>query len=405
MTRIAQLPFVIVAVAGFAAAGAWTVRVACADYWYGQETAAGTERAIAITPGQAAYYYRLSLLDADDAPEKAAAALRRAVALNPADAHSWIDLGLQYETAGDDANAERCLLRAAEESAEFLPQWTLANYYSRRGDAQQFWYWARRAAAMAYDATALFRLCDQMEPGTNLIDRLEIRRAAVRASYLGYVLGVDKAELIAAPAREVFTDGREDDTPLLMEATDHLLRWNRPGEAIELWNKLAGARRIPFHAFNANGRELVTNGGFATSPVSRGLDWHLNETDGIDAASEDNPGGLRITFSGRQPEACEPLYEYVPVEENRTYAVRVQYHTSGIAKGTGLAWQVTDASGESIGQGRDLSSDSDAWDTSTFTAPAGCRLVRLSLIYRRALGTTRINGYVVLRAVSLGPAR
>ena len=42
-------------VAGFGAASAWSVRAAWADYWFRQETVGGTEKAIAVTPGQAAY--------------------------------------------------------------------------------------------------------------------------------------------------------------------------------------------------------------------------------------------------------------------------------------------------------------------------------------------------------------
>jgi hypothetical protein len=146
----------------------------------------------------------------------------------------------------------------------------------------------------------------------------------------------------------------------------------------------------------------LTNGAFTVAPTSQGLDWRLPEVDGISAASEESPGGLRLTFSGRQPERCEVLVQYVPVQENRKYRLRFLYRTSGIASGTGLTWRIADTnSGRSLGEGRDLSAAGEIQDQVSFATPAGCRLVRLSLVYQRSLGTTRIAGFIVLRSIDM----
>ena len=108
--RIARFLAIAIAAAGFAAAAVWSVRLGWSDYWFRKESVAGTEKALAVTPGQAAYYNRLALLTSEDHPARAIAALKRAVALNPADAHSWIDLGLQYEAGGDNVRAGQCLV-------------------------------------------------------------------------------------------------------------------------------------------------------------------------------------------------------------------------------------------------------------------------------------------------------
>ncbi len=112
---------VTMALAGLLAAAIWSVRLGCADYQIRQETLGGTERAIALTPDQSEYYARLAWLVSGDDPRKAEAALHRAVALNPWDARSWIELGLRAEAAGDDAAAQQCLLRAAGGSGPAVP--------------------------------------------------------------------------------------------------------------------------------------------------------------------------------------------------------------------------------------------------------------------------------------------
>ena len=150
-----------------------------------QETLGGTERAMALLPGQSEYYARLAWLVSGDDPPKAEAALRRAVALNPWDARSWIELGLRAEARENDAAAQRCMLRAAEMDRQFLPRWRLANYYFRHDDEAMFWHWTREAAAMVYgDANPVFRLCARVREDGKLIDRLEIQNPDVRAAYL-----------------------------------------------------------------------------------------------------------------------------------------------------------------------------------------------------------------------------
>jgi len=401
--RIGRFLTIAIMAAGFAAAGVWSIRLGWADYWFRQQTLAGTQKALEITPGQAAYYYRLALLASDDHPARAVEALKRAVALNPADAQSWIDLGLQYEAGGDNARAEQCLVRAVEEDAQYLPRWTLANYYFRRNDPPRFWFWAKRAAAMAYgDPLPLFRLCGQMEEDGKLIDRLAIRNPSVRASYVSYLVGQDRIDLVGPPSRRVLEENRQDDTPLLLAVCDRLLDRSRVGEALAIWNGLAETHRIPFDARSSTIPSLLVNGAFAVAPTSQGFDWRLPEVEGVSAASEESPGGLRLTFSGRQPERCEVLVQYVPVQEIRKYKLTFRYRTSGIAAATGLAWRIADRnSGNGLAEGRDLSAEEETQAQVFFDTPPGCRLVRVSLLYRRSLGTTRIAGFIVLRSLAL----
>jgi hypothetical protein len=396
----------VAAAAGFVAAALSAWDLGRADYWFRKETLAATEKALAIIPGQSAYLYRLAVMSSDDHPARAVETLKRAVALNPADAQSWIDLAFQYEVAGGNPRAEQCLLRAAEEDAGYLPRWTLANYYFRRSDPQRFWFWARQAAGMAYgDPLPFFRLCGQMDEDGKLIDRLAIRNPSVRASYLSYLAGRNRIDLAGPSSQRVLEDNRESDTPLLLAVCDRLLNQGSVGEALGIWNGLAGTHRIPFDARSSTARSLLTNGDFKLVPTSQGFDWRVPEMDGLTPASEEDPTGLLLTFSGRQPEHCEVLYQFVPVRENRTYTLRFRYHTSGIAAGSGLAWRITEVNGtRSLAKGRDLSAEGETQDQLSFDAPAGCRLVRLSLVYQRSSGTTRIEGSIVLRSVEMEPA-
>jgi tetratricopeptide (TPR) repeat protein len=391
------------AVGGLATAAAWSVRLARADAWFQTETVAGTEKALSLTPGQAAYGVRLALLIGDDDPGKAAAALRQALVSNPHDARAWIELGLRYEADGNLPLAERTLLHAAEESRVFLPAWTLMNYYFRRDDAERFWFWARSAVPMMWgDPLPLFHLCGRVKEDGDLIGRLDIRKPEMQTAYLFYLLDVGRPDLAGPTSRRLMRSNRKADVPLLLDACDRLLAAKRTGDALAIWDGLVAAHRIPGGGARGGRGGLLYNGDFAASPTGHGFDWRLPAIEGISAAQEENPVGLRLAFSGAQPEDAEPLVQLAPVDENGAYVLAFGYRTSGIAAGTGLYWRVGDANrGDIIVSGESLASDDPTGNRIAFVAPPGCHLVRVALAYRRRPGTTRISGFIVLRDVEL----
>jgi tetratricopeptide (TPR) repeat protein len=95
----------------------------------------------------ASYFLRLADLD----PDRATHWLDAALQANPRLASAWIAKGLAAERNGDVQPAERELLQAASIDHQYLPAWTLTNFYFRRNRYADFWGWARRAAALTYD--------------------------------------------------------------------------------------------------------------------------------------------------------------------------------------------------------------------------------------------------------------
>ncbi len=388
-------------IGGFVVAAAWSVRLASSDYFYRQETIRATETAIAYTPGQAEAYLRLAILEPDRNSRRAMEALQQALALNPSDGPSWIELGLRHEAGGELTSAERCFLRAAREDKQYLPRWTLANFYLRRNDNARFWAWAKESAAVVYgDPRSLFRLCGKVAEDGNLIDRLQIARPDVRAQYLAYILSLNQIGLLGPSSRRLLQDTRESDVAVLLQVCDRLLDNQRTNDGLEIWNRLAASHRIPSGPVAAASGTVLTNGNFASQPTSHGIDWRLRQVVGVISSFEEDPPGLRITFSGRQEERSEPLMQLAPVQGNTTYRLTCQLRTSGIPPNTGLHWNISDMDGHTLKDSASLSSETDAHEMS-FLAPPACKMVRLALRYERTPGTTRVEGYVILREVEL----
>jgi hypothetical protein len=131
----------------------------------------------------------------------------------------------------------------------------------------------------------------------------------------------------------------------------------------------------------------------------------MTGADGIGVSREEDARGLRITFSGNEQEDCEALVQLIPVQGAVEYELRFTYRTEGIAPDVGLGWRITDASnGAPLGEGGSiLASEADTERHILFDTPAECRLVRLALRYHRAPGTTRMEGFLVLRSVVMQP--
>jgi tetratricopeptide (TPR) repeat protein len=385
-------------------ASAWSIRSGLADYQMRRETVRGIEQAIALAPDNAEYYARLASLIADSDPKASTVALQKAVALNPMHAAAWIELGLRAEANAEDQTAEECLLKAAEADRTFLPRWTLGNYYFRRHDEARFWLWMKHAAEMAYgDADPLFRLCGRVEEDGKLIDRLELQNGDLRAAYVSYLLGLNRIDLIGPAVSRLLSDNREADVPLLLTVCEKFLDAGQGEKAAEIWNGLAKSGRV-WAAADEDGQKVV-NSGFAAPPTSRGLDWRLPAVEGISVAREADSGGLRITFSGREPEELDALVQLIPLRNNQSYELKFAYRTEGIASGAGLHWRVVDPShGAVLAESVSLASETTTEGRLPFDTPPLGSLMRLALSYRRAAGTTRLEGFLILQEVTLRPA-
>jgi hypothetical protein len=79
------------------------------------------------------------------------------------------------------------------------------------------------------------------------------------------------------------------------------------------------------------------------------------------------------------------------------YTMAYSYHTSDIPPATGIRWQILDAKSNTvIAESTDLSSDGLQNSALAFSVPEDNSLLRLRLAYRRALGTPRISGMLVV---------
>jgi hypothetical protein len=356
-----------VALAFFAFCAALAARLAIAGYRFDGDSAVAVERAAdAVECGE--YAERLAEID----PERARGALERAIRWNPRSSAARIALGLEQERARDFDGAARELLGAAEIDHQYLPAWTLANFYFRRGDREAFQIWARRAAELIPgDVEPLIELCDRIDDGNGLA--LLPEEPKFERAYLDFLIREKRLDDARRVAQRLALRRDGEDVRRLSAFTTRLIEAGRDAEAIALWRQL-----VP-------GEGLV-NGDLRMAPSGEGLDWRMRAVDGVTANWRH--GVLSFQLSGREPESCVLLEQPTPVEPG-LYRLRFEYQ----AVAGGVRWILD-------GEESPALTASNGWVAveQSFSATRG-RLAWLRLIYRRETGSVKAEGTIQIRSL------
>jgi tetratricopeptide (TPR) repeat protein len=388
----------IAALCGYA--GYWSARWTMADW----AIRSSVEQALRLAPGNPDYYLRL----AQAKPEVALSALERAAVLNPLSSPVWLELAAAAEEHHDLRKAEVSLLRAVQLDKTFAPRWLLAEYYSRRHDPRQFWPAVRAALATSYDDVGpLFDMCWEMAPEPGVIEERALpERADVWRQYFDFLLSKNLLDAAESIASRIVAYATQDDVPSLLRFCDRLLEKNEGARAVETWNRLAAKHLVDYPALAPDRGLSLTNGDFAKEFLSQAFDWRVSSPDGIFFRQDVSPPGLWFEFSGKQPEHCELMSQWVPVKPAKPYRLAVSYETEGLEGDTGIDWRVVDVRTSKdllAGAGRVLASERrEKTEPYTFRTPAEADLVKLVLAFDRALGTVRIKGSLSLGSVALG---
>lgn len=382
-------------------------REAYAEQLYSSGEIARLRRAAALSPGRA--LYRLALADLlDRTGGDPRPALREAARLSPSDDSIRIRLGLAEELAGRPDEAEAHLLQAASVSRKYLPRWTLANFYYRRGRPEAVWRWAREALAISYgDRSALFELCWNLRPEPEfLLEHVIPPRRDVVADYAGFLVARGQFRAAAAIYERLASEAQPGDLERFLDATDRLLGSGEYEGARSVWNALCRRRLIPYPPLDEHSGPVVTNANFSLWTLGQGFDWRVPQTPGVVVARD--PGrGWRIGLSGDQPERCEILSQPLLLEPGRRYELGFRARASLAGRWrdalSGLRWRVVAGDGRVLVESVWPPGEEIAAQAREFRVPPGGGACELKLVHERIAGSVRAQGAVELVSVTIRP--
>lgn len=383
------------------AAAVYSMLLARAAHLFEKNTAASVGRAAELLPYNARYLAREAAWN----PDRRASLLEQAVALNPFDSESLIQLGLLAEFDRHDVHtAEQCYLKAAEVNHMFLPKWTLTNFYFRRWDENRFLRWAKDTLVITpYSPDPVFTQMWLIAPDAGKIEAAIPERPRVLLQYASFLSNTARFQAVPATVQRLIRAvgnadphawGRDD---LLAGIEDRLFAAGDLDSASSVWAAMSQARWI--HEDVPTPAHPLTNGDFDRQSYGHGFDWVTLSVPGVAVDPFPDLKELRITLSGQQPERCELLRQYVPVESGAEYQLQWKATAGGLNAPSGLEWHLKDLAanaGAGIASPDLLNRDAE-W---RFRAPAA-NFCLLTLEYARPVGTTMANATVKLHSVSM----
>jgi hypothetical protein len=369
----------------------WSARLGYASALASYSDAGRLQRASRLAPADAEYAANSGLLTDNVASQTIA--LRRATVLSPYYSWAWLQLGLLADSQGNVRNAERLLLKAAETDHGFDPRWALLNFYYRNHAADAFWYWAHEAVTTgSSDLSPVFRLAWRLTPdGSVLLSRIAGDDRTIREQLFQFVLREQSAEAAASLADTIAGDAAQVSLNLLMSYCDRLIEGRQSRSAVTIWNALASQKRIVFPPVRLSSPDLI-NPDFSVPITGRGLDWITEDVSGISFQRDTgNLAGLRIHFSGEQPEGARLLRQRIPVAAG-SYRFEWNFESGGKGTPLGLSWRVSfderDPAGV-LAQSSGLSTGGAG--ALEFAVPTGQEVVSLALLYQRPRGEARLR--------------
>jgi tetratricopeptide (TPR) repeat protein len=379
-------------VALFGVAAYWSMRLGFADAHFRANTPASVACAVELDPANASYHAWLAEMREYEGADPDAE-LEIAWRLNPSDSALWIRRALRAERRRDFARAEQLYLQAVRIDRLYAPRWALANYYARTGDAEKFWPAARQALEIGYgDLSPLFRLCWSITEDAELIRSKAIPpNPAILRKYLAFLTQQDHLAAAEPIAQSLTPEAKAADAPVLLEYCDRLIERQRAAAAVSVWNGLSARRLIALPALAPDRGLALTNGNFQSEPLQQAFDWRTSADAEITVTRTESPLALRFHLSGKQPEHCELLTQFIPLSSGRRYRFRVAYKTAL----AGLRWRIGQ-----LAQSDELSGAGWTSLQLPFTSEASA-VERLTLAYDRAPGQIRAEGEIWLRNATI----
>lgn len=383
------------------------IRRGWADFRFTSAASAGEiEAACRLDPGRAACLAALARVR-EEAAMNADPVWNKVLAIDPRNAGYLAQAALAAEFRGEFHKAEHLLLRSARYNQLWLPRWSLANFYYRQRRWDEFRRWAALALQRAHgDRTALFRLCSGVGvSGGELLGWMRDHSENL-AAYVRFLAAEGAAAPLpeaASAYAEALPAGFPDPAAqsVLTAAINAMLASGRIEAVPSLWSRLAERRLIPYPAWDET-RPLV-NPRFAAPLPGGGLDWRLERVPGVETFAGVPPGGIKFTFSGRQPEVAELLSQPLLLRGGQTWLLEFEYQTPGIGPAaSSLAWRLggkpPDEPPAPLASA-DWKRVSHAW-----TVPPGFHLRHLALRTGRPRGQARHEGELRIRSLEFKPA-
>ena len=98
-------------------------------------------------------------------------------------------------------------------------------------------------------------------------------------------------------------------------------------------------------------------------------------------------------LSGKEPESCELLRQFVVLEKGKSYSLTWEARTGNLKAPTGIKWSASSSNG--------VLERADDWRAGRIEFNADAPVMPIKLEYQRPMGQARAEGWIEIRKLSL----
>ena len=366
--------------------------------------------AVRLAPGNADYRHRLGRYVAFVAGDSQSAIedFRAAVALNPHDAHYWLDLAGAYQVTSDVAG-QRAALEHALQAEPTAPDvaWESANFFLVDGDIDR---------ALREFHVVIENDNELIEPSITASWRVRpdadaLLREAIPAhtgsliAFLNFLMGKQETDAAIKTWDHLAQLHEKFPNRYLYDFVHYLIAAHRPDAALSAWEQSADT--LGLSAYQATDDNLVVNGDFSLDVLNGGFDWIYENRTGVRPVldpSDFHQGhrSLALTFEGPGINDAG-IFQLIPVRGATTYDFSVYYKSAEFEGAGGPEVVLRDAYTNAPLFASDPLTDSDFWKEvhSKVTTPNSTTLLRLAI--ERFPAGAAIRGKLLLDDFELSP--
>ena len=323
-----------------------------AEKWAQSSQSEDWLRAAQLESGNADHWYRLGRyrqLDFERMdPVLAISYYRRALAINPRSATSWLDLAGAHEMTGEVAQARE----AFENAKSVYPissevAWRYGNFLLRQGQVPEAFAEIHRAVATdpKLAPLAISRCWRSTRDIKGILDQALPAQTRVYLPALDFLVDEHEDNAALAVWRRLLALHSSFELLRAFPLLDQMIRQDRIEDAKRVWQEALGAAGWTQPELVPG--SLIWDGGFEGQFANGGFGWRQREVDGasFEYDTETRHAGtrsLRVTFDGTANVDLEDPKQYVLVEASRRYRLAAYLRTEGITTNSGVRLMIRD---------------------------------------------------------------
>ena len=182
---------------------------------------------------------------------------------------------------------------------------------------------------------------------------------------------------------------------------DSVLRADRVPDAVRIWNQLVDRKIIESGKLDPAVGISIADPDFSFPLIERGFGWRVAHQARVSVVK--SPSSLRFEFDGNEPESLVLLTTVAPLVSDKAYRLVWKTDTSSLSsrRDPGFVVQVIQAPGEVATECQPMLQTGEA-GACQFMSRANAGRAQINVMYKRALGTTRVQGTLEIDTLKLG---